>query len=217
MGYNFWTMPLPQRQGEPSGRYDPDHPLFQTWICVYLCRRFPFKRPLFGHTSTLEPIPDEFATLGRVDQKAWLWVKGAEWAPVRVYGGSADEPATVGEIKTRLVRSRMSTHADVGYDNPDPSPLRVDFRSPEVWPAGLTQESFAPQEHQWRDKIRPYQEIEYTVHGFPIPLREQGLSAYLFYAGVKYESHGQVVDNLDNVRAAATPVLKEGIEFVKPG
>jgi len=111
----------------------------------------------------------------------------------------------------------MSTHADVGYDNPNPSPLRVDFRPPEVWPPGLRQESFSPREHQWKGKIRPYQEIEYTVHGFPIALQEQGLSAYLFYAGAKYERNGRIIDNLDNVRAAAAPVLEQGIGFVKPG
>ena len=66
-------------------------------------------------------------------------------------------------------------------------------------------------------KIRPYQSIEYTVHGFPIALRERGLSAYLFYAGARYERNGKIVDNFDNVRAAAAPVLEEGIEFVKPG
>lgn len=216
-GYNFWTMPRPQSLGEPSGRYDPDHPLFQAWICVYICRRLPRKSPLFGYTKSLDLVPSEFAALGRVDQKAWLWLKGAEWAPVRVYGESADEPAKVGEIETRLVRSRMSTHADVGYDNPKPSPLRVDFRLPESWPPGLTQESFSPREYQWRGKIRPYQEIEYTVHGFPIALQEQGLSAYVFYAGAKYERGGRIVDNLDNVRAAAAPILEDGIEFVKPG
>ncbi len=216
-GYNFWTMPLPKEPGAPSARYDPNHPLFQSWICVYVCRRLPFRRPLFGYTRSLDPVPSQFAALGRVDQKAWLWLKGAEWAPVHVHEVSANEQATVGEIKTRLVRSRMSTHADVGFDNPDPSPLRVDFRPPEVWPVGLTQESFTPLQHQWRGKIRPYQSIEYTVHGFPIALHEQSLSAYVFYAGVKYERNGRIVDNFDNVRAAAAPILEEGIEFVKPG
>ena len=38
----------------------------------------------------------------------------------------------------------------------------------------------------------------------------------MFYAGAKYERNGRIVDNFDNVRAAA-PVLEEGIEFVKPG
>jgi hypothetical protein len=77
--------------------------------------------------------------------------------------------------------------------------------------------SFSPREYQWRGKIRPYQEIEYTVHGFPIALQEQGLSAYMCYAGAKYERNGKIVDNFDNVRAAAAPVLEEGIEFVKLG
>lgn len=216
-GYNFWTMPLPKEPGAPSARYDPNHPLFQAWICVYVCRRLPLNRPLFGYTRSLDLVPSEFAALGRVDQKAWLWLKGAEWAPVRVYEVSSNEPAAVGEIKTRLVRSRMSTHADVGFDNPYPSPLRVDFRLPETWPSGLTQESFAPQEGQWRGKIRPYQSIEYEVHGFPIALPEHSLSAYLFYAGAKYERDGKIVDNFESVRAAAAPILEEGIEFVKPG
>jgi hypothetical protein len=98
-------------------------------------RRIPRKSPLFGYTNSLDIVPGEFAALGRVDQKAWLWLKGAEWASVvgRVYEESADEPAKVGEIETRLVRSRMSMHADVGYDSPNPSPLRVDFRPPEAW------------------------------------------------------------------------------------
>jgi hypothetical protein len=52
---------------------------------------------------------------------------------------------------------------------------------------------------------------------FPIALQEHGISAYLFYAGAKYERNGRIVDTFDNVRAAATPVLEEGIEFVKPG
>jgi hypothetical protein len=216
-GYNFWTMPLPEKPGGPSARYDPNHPLFQAWICVYVCRRLPRKRPLFGYTRSIDLVPSEFAALGRVDQKAWLWLKGAEWAPVRVDEISSSEPAAVGERKTRLVRSRMSTYADVGFDNPYPSPLRVDFRLPETWPSGLTQESFAPREDQWRGKIRPYQSIEYEVHGFPIAVHEHSLSAYLFYAGAKYERKGKVVDNLDNVRVAAAPILEEGIEFVKPG
>ena len=42
-------------------------------------------------------------------------------------------------------------------------------------------------------------------------------SAYRFYAGAKYERNGRIVDTFDNVRAAAAPVLEEGIEFVKPG
>jgi hypothetical protein len=214
-GYNFWTMARPESPGGSSGRYDPDHPLFQAWICVYVCRRVPLRRPLFGYTRSLEPVPSQFAALGRVDQKAWLWLKGAEWAPVRVREISSNEPAAVGETKTRLVRSRMSTHADVGFDNPHPSPLRVDFRPPDTWPSGLTQGSFAPQEGQWRGKIRPYQSIEYEVHGFPIALQEHGLSAYLFYAGAKYERDGKTVDNLENVRAAAAPILDEGIDFVK--
>jgi len=41
-------------------------------------------------------------------------------------------------------------------------------------------------------------------------------SAYLFYAGAKYERNGRIVDTFDNVWAAA-PILEEGIEFVKPG
>jgi hypothetical protein len=77
--------------------------------------------------------------------------------------------------------------------------------------------SFSPREYQWWGKIRPYQEIEYTVHGFPIALQEQGLSAYMFYAGAKYERNRKIVDNFDHVRAAAAPVLEEGIEFVKLG
>ena len=51
---------------------------------------------------------------------------------------------------------------------------------------------------------------------FPIALQEHGLSAYLFYAGAKYERNRRIVDAFDNVRAAA-PVLEEGIEFLKPG
>ena len=51
---------------------------------------------------------------------------------------------------------------------------------------------------------------------FPITLQEHGLSAYLFYAGAKYERKGRIVDTFDNVRAAAAPVLEEGIEFLKP-
>ena len=39
----------------------------------------------------------------------------------------------------------------------------------------------------------------------------------MFYAGAKYERNGRIVDNFDNVRAAAAPVLEEGIEFVKLG
>jgi hypothetical protein len=77
--------------------------------------------------------------------------------------------------------------------------------------------SFSPREYQWRGKIRPYQEIEYTVHGFPIALQEQGLSAYMFYAGAKYERNVRIVDTFDNVRAAAARVLEEGIELLKPG
>ena len=91
------------------------------------------------------------------------------------------------------------------------------FCPPEVWPPGLAQESFTLWECQWRGKIRAYQEIEYAVYGFPIALKEQGLSAYLFYAGAKFERNGKIVDTFDNVRAAAAPVLAEGIEFVEPG
>lgn len=78
------------------------------------------------------------------------------------------------------MRSRTSTLADIGHDNPNPSSLHIAFR-----PHGLTRKSFTPREYQWRGKIRPYQVIQCTVHGFPIPLQEQGLSAYLFYAGAK--------------------------------
>jgi hypothetical protein len=42
-------------------------------------------------------------------------------------------------------------------------------------------------------------------------------SAYRFYAGAKYERNGRIVDTFDNVRAAAAPVLEEGIEPLKPG
>ena len=52
---------------------------------------------------------------------------------------------------------------------------------------------------------------------FPIALQEHGISAYLFYAGAKYERNGRIVDTFDNVRAAAAPVLEEGIELLKPG
>ena len=52
---------------------------------------------------------------------------------------------------------------------------------------------------------------------FPIALQQHGLSAYLFYAGAKYERNGRIVDTFDNVRAAAAPVLEEGIELLKPG
>jgi hypothetical protein len=58
------------------------------------------------------------------------------------------------------------------------------------------------------------------VHGIRLTdcsMREQGLSAYLFYAGARYERNGKIVDNFDNVRAAAAPVLEEGIEFAHPG
>jgi hypothetical protein len=43
------------------------------------------------------------------------------------------------------------------------------------------------------------------------------LSAYLFYAGAKYEGEGRIVYNFDNVRAAAAPILEEGIEFAHTG
>ncbi|MDX5895303.1 hypothetical protein [Rubrobacter radiotolerans] len=215
IGYNFWTMALPGKAGESSGRYDPDHPLFQAWVCVYLVRGIPRKDPPFGFTHNLEPVPAKFAALGEADQRAWLWVKGAGWAPARVRKEFEREGATVGEITTRLVRSKMSTHADVGPDNPSPSPLRVDFRPPHAWPPELTQRFFVPQEGQWRRKIHPYQPLEYTVEGYPIPLLERGLSAYFFYAGVRYEHGGRVVDNFDNVREAAGSVLEEGIEFVE--
>ena len=215
IGYNFWTMALPGDDGESSGRYDPDHPLFQAWVCVYLARSIPKKSPPFGFTRDLEPIPVKFAALGEADQKAWLWVKGADWAPAKVYKESEQEGARVGEVRTRLVRSRMLTHADVGPDNPDPSPLRVDFRPPHAMAHGLTQRSFVPQEHQWRGKIPPYQPLEYTVEGFPIPLPGRGLAAYFFYAGVRYEYGGRVVDNFENVARAVAPILEEGIEFVE--
>jgi hypothetical protein len=52
---------------------------------------------------------------------------------------------------------------------------------------------------------------------FLIALQEHGLSAYLFYAGAKYERNGRIVDTFDNVRAAAARVLEEGIELPKPG
>jgi hypothetical protein len=48
-------------------------------------------------------------------------------------------------------------------------------------------------------------------------MREQGLSAYLFYAGARYERNGKIVDNFDNVRAAAAPIVEEGIEFAHTG
>jgi hypothetical protein len=51
---------------------------------------------------------------------------------------------------------------------------------------------------------------------FPIALQQHGLSAYLFYAGAKYERNWRIVDTFDNVRAAA-PVLEEGIELLKSG
>ena len=52
---------------------------------------------------------------------------------------------------------------------------------------------------------------------FPIALQQHGLSAYLFYAGAKYECNWRIVDTFDNVRAAAAPVLEEGIELLKSG
>ena len=57
------------------------------------------------------------------------------------------------------------------------------------------------------------------VHEGPLPYRttRAWLSAYLFYAGAKYERNGRIVDTFDNVRAAAAPVLEEGIELLKPG
>jgi hypothetical protein len=45
--------------------------------------------------------------------------------------------------------------------------------------------------------------------------REPMLFAYLFYAGVKYEREGRIMDNFDDVQAAVAPVLREGIEFVR--
>jgi len=39
----------------------------------------------------------------------------------------------------------------------------------------------------------------------------------LTYAGAKYERSGRIVGTFENMRAAAAPVLKEGIEFVRPG
>jgi hypothetical protein len=214
-GYNFWTMAMPEAPGAPSGRYDPDHRLFQAWVCVYVCRKIRFKRPLLQSADVSGPEAEDFRTLGRVDQKAWLWLKGADWAPTRVYAERENERARIGKIETRLVRSRMRTHADIGYDNPDPSPLRVNIRYPYSWPEGLTQGSFSPRVAQWKGKIRPYQEIEYTVHGFPIPVVGRGLSAFFFYAGAKYEREGRIVDNFDDVQAAVAPVLREGIEFVR--
>jgi hypothetical protein len=216
LGYNFWTMPLPTGPNESSGRYDPDHPLFQAWICIYLIGR-PFgKHPPFGFTRNLKPIPEKFVALGRADQKAWLWLMGAGWAQSRASNESVGEPVKVGELTTILTRGRMVTCADVGYDNPPPSTLRLSFRAPHAKPAGLTQESFMPRQSQWRGKIRPYQEVEYNVEGFPLALPEYGLTAYVFYGGVKYERAGKVLDNLNVVRAAAAPMLEEGIEFVNP-
>ncbi len=55
------------------------------------------------------------------------------------------------------------------------------------------------------------------LHGFPIAMPEHGLSAYFFYAGVRYARNGRCVDNLHNVQAAALPTLEEGIEFTRPG
>jgi hypothetical protein len=110
----------------------------------------------------------------------------------------------------------MVTCADVGYDNPPPSTLLLRFRAPHAEPAGLPQEFFMPRQYQWRGKIRPYQEVEYKVEGFPLALPEYGLTAYLFYGGVKYERAGKMLDNLSAVRAAAAPMLEEGIEFVNP-
>ena len=52
---------------------------------------------------------------------------------------------------------------------------------------------------------------------FPIALQVHGLSAYLFYAGAKYERNGRIVDTFDYVRAAAARVLEEGTELLKPG
>jgi len=39
----------------------------------------------------------------------------------------------------------------------------------------------------------------------------------LTYAGAKYERSGKLVDSFENMRAAAAPVLREGVEFVRPG
>jgi hypothetical protein len=217
-GYNFWTMPLPQGPGRPSARYDPGHPLFQTWICVYLIRKLVGgKGRPFGFTQHLEPVPERFLALGQADQKAWLWMMGASWAPVRIYDESVGSPATLGETKTTLARAKMRTHADVGPDNPVQTRLLLSFRAPHAMPAEMTRESFLPRWDQWRGKIRPYQEIEYTVHGFPIALPEYGLSAYLFYAGAKYDYGGRVVDSFENVRSAAAPILEDGIEFIERG
>jgi len=139
--------------------------------------------------GTIRQVPLPLSS--RPGKYALLWLQVAEWASVWVYERSADEAAAVEEVETCLVCSRMRAHADVEFDKPDPSPLRVDFRPPEVWPPGLTQGSFAPSERQWRGEVHPYQSIEYTVHGFPIALYEQGLSAYVFYAGAKYERNGK--------------------------
>ena len=43
------------------------------------------------------------------------------------------------------------------------------------------------------------------VHGFPIALQQQGLSAYLFYAGAKYERNGR---NVDNFTTCGPPQLR---------
>ncbi len=216
LGYNFWTMPLPAGPRLPSARYDPGHPLFQTWICVYLIRKLVVgKGPPYGFTQHLEPVPERFVSLGQADQKAWLRMMGASSAEVWIHDGSNGPPATVGEVRTTLTRARMRTHADVGPDNPSQARLLLSFRQPHAMPSGLTRESFLPRRGQWSGKIRPYQEIEYTVHGFPIALPKHGLSAYFFYAGAKYDYGGRVTDSFENVMSAAAPILEDGIEFIE--
>ena len=84
---------MPEAPGTSSARYDPDHRLFQAWVCVYVCRKIRFKRPLLQSAAVSGPEAEDFRALGRVDQKAWLWLKGADWAPTRVYAERENERA----------------------------------------------------------------------------------------------------------------------------
>lgn len=214
-GYNFWTMAMPDASGS-SGRYNPDHPLFGAWVCIYLVRSIPRSTPLFGLGAGMVPEPRSFLPLSEADQKAWLAMMGADSPEAEARVVSEPEPSAVGERQTVRARIRMKTRTDVGPGNPESSPLTPDFRSPHRMPQGISEGTFLPRESQWKGKISPYQEIEYTVDGYPLALPEHGLCAYLFYAGVRYRTErGKEIDNFKNVKEAASPILEEGIDFVR--
>lgn len=211
-GYNFWTMADIGEQGA-SNRYDPRHPLYQAWICVYFTYNFlPGSDSLFGYSSNGEVQPEAFTPLVQQDIVAWLDMMGVKAAPAFARPEHNVESAKVGGTATVRDEFNIVTLADVGDSNPksfDVSHRKGNERPPDIEPA-----HFLPKSEQWEGLVRSYAPIEYKVHGFPLPLEDHGITAYFFYAGARYVVNNKEVDTFENVKASAAPVLESGIDFL---